>query len=156
MSWSGVLTTIDTHLATAAGVVNALDTGKEPFDAMRGYPKSLIRRQVTFWYEGDQESTTGGKTFGKNNIQERIHIRWYFPILSREEAFVSGVEVQIQAANRATQAALLGDSLLGGNCIGLEIQNTTTGFVNVNEAWVQVLDIPVLIDMAWTEDIAQL
>lgn len=155
MSWSGVLTALDANLTTAAGVVNALDAGKEPFTVRRGEPASILSRQVAYWYEGDQESTTGGRTLGKNNVQERVTIRWYWPVLNRDSAFASYIEGQMQSANRATQAALLGDSLLGGNAIGVDIQQTTAGWQQVNEAWVRVLSIPVHIDMAWTEDIAQ-
>jgi hypothetical protein len=154
MSWAGVLTTIDTHLATAAGVVDALDTRQEPFDVRRGEPFGALKRQVAYWYNGDQESTSGGRTFGKNNVEEKLVIRWYWPVLNRDDNFSSYIETQLQAANRATQAALLGDGTLGGNSIDLTIESVTAGWQSVGEAWIRVLTIPLLVDMAWTEDIA--
>ena len=154
MSWSGALTTLETHLTTAAATVNALDTGKDPFRVRRGEPFSLMSRQVAYWYEGDQESRTGGMTLGKNNIEEKVTVRWYWPVLNRDDTWVAALEVQLQAANRATQGPLLGDVTLGGNSIALFLGETTAGWQNVGEAWVRVLTIPVFVDQAWTEDIA--
>jgi len=155
MSWAGALTTLDTHLATAAAAIDALYPTKEKFDVRRGEPSNVLRRQVCYWYEGDQASRTGGMSFGKNNIEEKVTIRWYWPVLNRDDAFVSEIEVQLQLANRATQAALLGDALLGGNSIALFLGDTTAGWQNVGEAWVRVLTLPLFVDQAWTEDIAQ-
>lgn len=155
MTWAGVLTALDTDLAAAAAVVNALDTSKDPFSVLRGEPAGILARRVAYWYEGDQESSTGGRSFGKNNVEEKVTIRWYWPVLNRDAQFSSYVEGQMQAANRATASALLGDSQLGGNAIGLAIDTTSAGWQQVGEAWVRVLSIPIRIDMAWTEDIAQ-
>ena len=154
MSWAGVLTTIETHLATAAATVNALDAGKDPFRVRRGEPTSLMSRQVAYWYEGDQASRTGGMTLGKNNIEEKVTIRWYWPVLNRDDTWTAALEVQLQAANRATQGPLLGDVTLGGNSIALFLGDTATGWQSVGEAWVRVLTIPLFVDQAWTEDVA--
>ena len=154
MSWSGVLSTLDSHLATAAAAINALDATQEPFIVRPGgEPFSAVARQVSYWYEGDQESTTGGNTFGKANRMEKLTIRWYWPMLSRDPVFATRVEVQMEAANRATQAAIMGDDHLGENAIATFIEETTAGWQQVSEAWIRVLTIPIRIDLAWTEDI---
>ena len=153
MSWSGVLTTIDTHLATAAGVVNALDTDKEPFDVRRGEPFGALKRQVAYWYNGDQESG-GGNTLSAENVEEKVVIRWYWPVLNRDDNFSSYIETQLRAANRATHSALLGDDHLGENCTALRIDDTSAGWQNVGEAWLRVLTIPIRIEMVDVATIA--
>lgn len=159
-SWAGALAAIQADLVLAAAVVNALDTTKDPFAPAPGEALSAIDRRLRYWYEGDQESTTGGKTLGKNNVQEKVTIRWYWPVVSRDDHWISDLEGQLQAANRATQKYLLLDEHLKNagteNCIGLEVGPGTTGWQNVGEAWIRVLTVPLLVDMAWTEDIATL
>lgn len=151
MSWSGVLSTIDTHLATAAATVNALDTTKDQFQVRRGEPAQILSRQVAYWYEGDEEARN---TLSAANVEERITIRWYWPVLNRDAAWASYVESQMQAANRATQTALYGDAHLGENCIALRIDRTSAGWQQVGEAWVRVLSIPVRIEMVDVATIA--
>lgn len=149
MSWSGVLSTVHTHLTTAGASLSPTITL-----IRRGEPFSSLERQIAYWYDGDQESTTGGNTLTRVNIQERLTIRCYWPVLNRDAQWMSDIEVQVQAANRAIQSALWGDAHLGENAIGLDIGNTQAGWQPVGEAWIRVLTIPVLVDLAETEVIA--
>ena len=153
MSWSAALTALETALTTAATTVNALDTAKEPFVCRPGEPFGGLSRQLRYWYEGDQESI-GGNTLTKENVEEKVTIRWYWPILNRDDRWTSDLEVQLQAANRATQSALLGDAHLGENCIALRIDDTSTGWQQVGEAWIRVLSIPIRIEMVDVATIA--
>lgn len=160
MSWSGVLAALDSDLALAAAVVNALDPAKDPFVVARGEAISAIERRLRYWYDGDQESATGGRTLGKNNVQEKVTIRWYWPVVNRDDRWVSDLEGQLQAANRATQKYLLADSHMksGGteHAIGVSFDGGSAGWQQIGEAWIRVLSLNVLIDMAWTEDIGTL
>jgi hypothetical protein len=151
MTWAGALTALETALTTAAATVNALDTQKDPFRVRRGEPFSLMQRQVAYWYEGDQEA---GNTLTRENVEEKITVRWYWPVLNRDDTWVAALEVQLQAANRATHAQLLADTHLGEHSIALRIDETTAGWQNVGEAWVRVLTIPVRVDMAEVSTIA--
>lgn len=153
MTWAGALTALETALTTAAATVNALDTAKDPFRVRRGEPFSLLARQVAYWYEGDQESG-GGNTLTAENVDEKVTVRWYWPVLNRDDTWVAALEVQLQAANRATQSALLGADHLGGNCIALRIDSTSAGWQNVGEAWVRVLTIPIRIEVVDVATIA--
>jgi len=148
VTWAGAVAALDTALTSAAATVNALDTSKEPFDVHPGEPFAKLSRQVRYWYDGDQESTSGGNTLTRENVEERITIRWYWPVINRDDAWLGAVETQMQAANRATHAALLGDAHLGEHAIALRIDDTSTGWQAVGEAWLRTLDIPIRIDMA--------
>jgi hypothetical protein len=160
MSWAGALAAIQADLVLAAAVVNALDTGKDAFTPYPGDALSAIERRLRYWYLGDQESDTGGKTLGKNNVQERIKIRWSWPIVNRDDPWTAALELQVQAANRATQKYLLLDEHLKNagteNAIGLSWKGGEAGYTQVGEAWIRILDLDVLVDMAWTEDIGTL
>jgi hypothetical protein len=159
-SWAGALAAVQADLVLAAAVVNALFPDKDPFVPAPGEPVSGLARRLRYWYDGDQESTTGGKTLGKNNVQEKVTIRWYWPVLNRDDKWTSDLEVQLQAANRATQKYLLLDEHLKNagteNCIGVDIGPGSAGWQQVGEAWIRVLSLPLLVDMAWTEDIGTL
>lgn len=159
-SWAGALAAVKADLTLAAADVNALDTAKDPFAPLAGEAPSAIERRLRYWYDGDQESTTGGKTLGKNNVQEKLTIRWSWPVVSRDDTWTSNLETQLQAANRATQKYLLLDEHLKSagteNAIGLEVGPGSAGWTQVGEAWIRVLTLPLLIDMAWTEDIGTL
>lgn len=150
MSWTGVLDTIGTHLTTAGATITPPIT-----KVRRGEPFHVGIKTLAYWYDGDQESETGGNTVGGvTNIQERVTIRGYWPVPTRDDPRADALEVELQAVNRAIQAALWGDAHLGENCIGLDIGNTSAGWQQWGEAWARVLTIPLIVDMANVETIS--
>jgi len=151
MTWAGALTALEVALNAAAATVNALDATKEPFVCRAGEPFGGIERQLRYWYDGDQEA---GNTLTRENVEERVTIRWYWPVVNRDTRWISDLEVQLQAANRATHAALLGDDHLGEHAIALRIDDTSTGWQQVGELFIRVLTIPIRIDMAEVSTIA--
>jgi hypothetical protein len=151
VSWAGALTALETALTAAAATVNALDTNQPPFAVHAGEAPFSLDRQLRYWYEGDQEA---GNTLTRENIEEKITIRWSWPVLNRDDRWISALEVQLQAANRATHAALLGDTHLGENTIALRIDDTRAGWIQKSEAWNRTLDIPIRLDMAEVSTIA--
>ena len=156
MTWAGAIAQLDSLLDQVKDDQNAAFPNSDPFTrVVRGEPFSVMQRQIAYWYMGDQESHTGGPTLAKNNVDEILTIRWYWPVMNREPAWIGPVELEIREANRRTQAALLGDEHLGGqsDVLGVAIQSTSTAWQQVQDAWVRVLTIPIWIDMAWTEDI---
>jgi len=144
MSWAGALTALEVCLNGAAAYINALDTGKEPFECKRGEPFSPLKRQVRYWYLGDQEARN---TLTAENVDEKIMVRWYWPVLNRDDRWVSDLEVQVREANRATHAAIYADDHLGENVTATRIDETTTAWQQVNEAWIRVLSIPIRLEM---------
>jgi len=151
VSWDGALTALETALNSAAATVNALGPHKDPFTVHAGEPYSALPRQIRYWYEGDQEA---GNTLTRENVEEKITIRWYWPIVNRDDTWISELEVELQAANRATHAALLGNTHLDEHVIALRIDETTTGWQQRGEGWIRVLNIPVRLDMAEVSTIA--
>lgn len=151
MTYAGAIAAVQTALTAAATTVNALNTNAEPFVAAPGEPFSALKRQVRYWYEGDQES---GNTLTRENIEERITIRWYWPVMNRDDRWISDLETEMQVANRATQTQLLANTHLDEHTIALRIDSTTTGWQQVGEAWIRVLTIPVRLDFAEVATIA--
>jgi len=156
-SWSGVLASIQADLVLAAAVVNALDTGKDPFVPAPGENPSAIERRVRYWYDGDGDGLVG-MTLGQNSVGEKVTIRWYWPLVNRDDAWMANLEVQLQAANRATYKYLLADTHLKNagteNSPGIQVGPGTTGWQNVGEAWIRVLTVPLIVTMVDTEPIA--
>lgn len=153
MSWSGALTALEVALTSAAATVNALDTAKEPFVCKAGEPFGGLSRQLRYWYDGDQEGVISN-TLTAENVDERITIRWYWPVLNRDDSWISDLEVQLQAANRATHAALMADNHLGENVTATRIDDTSTGWQQVGEAFIRVLTIPIRLGMVDVSTIA--
>lgn len=153
------MTRLETLLDSARTDVNAtLGSGVAQFDStQRGEPSNLtLFKGVAYWYEGFQESSTGGNSLTKVNIQEKITIRWYIPVISRDAGFAERQEDQMQAANAATLTQLWSDPHLSAapDVIGgLEITGSSTAWQAVNEQWSRVLSIPVLIDLSWVATI---
>lgn len=157
MSWDGAIDRIGVHLDAARAAVNATYGDRDPFSATHlGEPFGALTKQVAYWYDGDQESTTGGNTLGQQNVEEKLTIRWYVPVLNRSDGTWRGeTERILRACNRETQTRLMGDAhLQQSDVIGLSTPGGTAGWQQVGEAWIRVLTIPLFVDMPWVAAIA--
>jgi hypothetical protein len=151
MTFADAVTVLQTHLVTAGASLS------DPIGSAQvraGEPSGLLARTIAWWYDGDQESNTGGRTLSENNVQEKVTIRVYWPVPSRDDPLALKLELAVREANRAIQAQLWGDAHLGGNCIGIAIDASTAGWQEQGSNWLRVLTIPLFIDMAWVEPIA--
>jgi hypothetical protein len=152
VTWAGAISALDTALETAAATVSALAPSQEPFSVAPGEPFSALKRQVRYWYEGDQEARN---TLSAENVDERVTIRWYWPVMNRDDRWISDLETQMQAANRATHANILGNAHLDEHCIAVRIDDSTTGWQQIgSDAWLRVLTIPIRIEMVDVSAIA--
>ena len=153
MAWSDLLSVLNAHLVTAGATLTPAITY-----VRRGEPVSIPVDTIAYWYDGDQESSTGGNTFTKVNVGERITITVYFRVGDHKDSYDANLDERIRAANRAIQARLWGDTHIGENCIGLAIENTRTAWVQYDvgppERWAKTLTIPIAVDMAETESIS--
>ena len=160
-SWAGALAAVQADLVLAAADVNALDPSKDQFVPAPGESISAIERRLRYWYDGDGEENALVKmTLSRNSVAEKLTIRWYWPVVNRDDAWISDLEVQLQAANRATQKYLMLDEHLKNagteNSVGLYLPGGTTGWQNVGEAWIRVLTIPLYVSMVDTEVVGTL
>lgn len=158
-SWAGALAAVQADLVLAAADVNALDASKDPFVPAPGEAISAIERRLRYWYDGDGEGLVG-MTLSRNSVGEKLTIRWYWPVVNRDDRWISDLEVQLQAANRATKKYLMLDEHLKNagteNAVGLQLGDGAAGWQNVGEAWIRVLTVPLVISMVDTEVVGTL
>jgi hypothetical protein len=148
VTWSGALTVIDARLVTAGAGLAA------PITAVRqGEPDAVTTRTLAYWYGGDRPED-GANTLGQTTVEELIVIRGYFPGSIRALSQDATVEIQLQAAKAAVRAALWGGFTLGGNCIGLDLDPTETGWTVVGDALCRMFEIKAWIDLGQVETIA--
>lgn len=151
MSWDGVLSTFEAHLRSAGATLSPKAT-----DIRHGEPKdfSTAKPVIAWWYAGDRESTTGGNTLTRTNIEEGLHVQVYLPGTVRLRNQTDDTERWLRAAVRAIKAALWGDASLGGNAIGLDLDGSETGWFEVSAvlartvgftAWIDLPEVDVIV-----------
>lgn len=151
MSWDGVLTTIEGHLATAGASLDPKATDIRP-----GEPKdfSSVQPVIAYWYAGDRESQTGGNTFTRTNIEEGLRIQLYVPDTIRLRNKADATERYLRAGVRAIKAALWADASLGGNAIGLDLDSSETGWFEISGVLARTVGFNAWIDLAEVDVIA--
>lgn len=149
MTWAGALSVLDAHLVTAGATLTP------PVTAIRqGEPDEVNVPVFAYWYTGDRESTTGGNTLARTNLQEGIVIRGYFPGSLRVKSQDATLEVMIREAKAAIRSALWGDGYLGGNCITLTLEDTVSGWSVVGGALCRTFEFVVWIDLPEVDVVA--
>jgi hypothetical protein len=149
MTYTAAIAVLETHLDTVgAGLTRPI------LDVRQGEPPNVPAPLLWYAYQGDRESTTGGNTLGKTNIEELVEVGACWPITDPSRSDRSPLEALVHEAKAAIKAALWGDVTLGGTCIGLDVGEATAEYAVIDNALVRTLRIPVAIDLAFVDDIA--
>lgn len=143
MSRAGVIDTIAAHLEAVTTPTFQAVLRTEPL-------KITATPTVAFSYIGD---STLQESLGDVQIEELFLIRAYWRMEQVEEYRVA-LELEVWNANRAIQAALRGDSTLGGNCTDLKIDEARAGYVTVAGALCRMVEIPIRVWIYESESIA--
>ena len=149
MAWADLLAVVDTHLVAAGATLTPPVTG-----IRHGEPDAVTTPVFAYWYGGDRESTTGGNTFGKTNIEEMLIIRGYFPGSLRVKSQDAALEELIRAAKAAIRLRLWADGQLGGNAIGIDLDPTLSGWSVVGGSIVRTFEFVLWCDLAEVDTIA--
>src|SRR3990167_4503993 len=129
MSWAGVVSVYNAHLVTAGATLSPKIT-----TVLRGQPVGLTTVPViSYWWGGRRESTTGGNTLTRVNVEEALVTMIYVPESVRLPNRAETIEDYLRGAVDAFQSELWGDVQLGGNAIGIsELDAVESGWVKVS------------------------
>lgn len=151
MTFSGCLSTLETHLAAAGGACTPAIT-----DIGCGDPGLPNGRVLRYWYTGSGAPSRMGarSTLTDEMIGEQLVIRAYFPIPTRsDKAVMRALEVDCQAIARQLTSRLNGDRTLGGNCVDLTVGDVNVGYLN-GDATFRTVEIPLTLDFVDIDTIA--
>lgn len=148
--YEAAITVLASHLTTAGAAVTPAVTR-----IRRGEPVTAPNTpMLAYYYDGERESTTGGNTFGKVNIEVLVRIGGLFPMSSDDDAVSSALDKWTYSMVRAITSRLYGDASLGGNCIGIEIDTPELVWWQPG-GQIRGFELPVWIDLAEIEDIKE-
>lgn len=145
MTFAAALAVLDTHLVTAGATLSAANAIT---DVLAGEPGTPPGRCARYWYEGDGAPARmgGQRTLGDQMTGERVTVRLYWPVSTRDRTVAPRLEADVQAAARAIKHALIGDSTLGGNCTDMEVGDADAGWLLLDSATWRTLSIPLVLD----------
>ncbi len=150
MSWDGALGALEADLVAAGATLTPKIT-----TVREGEPDALSTVPVlAYWYAGDRESSTGGNTLTRTNIEEGVRIQVYVPGSIRLPNVTASTERYLRAAVRAVKAALWGDASMGGNTIGIDLDGTETGWFEVSAVLARTAGFTAWLDLAEVDVIA--
>lgn len=151
MTFSGALTVLETHLVAAGAALSPAIT-----DVGGGEPGVPPGRAIRWWYEGDGEPKRMGapRTLNDEMVGERITVRAYWSVPTRDKAPSRALEVAIQLAVRQIRHRLLGDSTLGGNVTDLDVSGADVEWLSLGDAWWRVATVKLVLDMVDIDTIA--
>jgi hypothetical protein len=118
-----------------------------------GEPDELTQDTIAFWASGMRQSRTGGNTLTKVNIERGVEIMWYLRGAIRAGQIDSDLERRLIAVEEAILTRVLGDFELGGNAIGVFIDDSEYGWVTLGSqvartgrttAWIDLPEIATL------------
>ena len=142
MSTSGVLDTINTHLASV--------TNPTPQVVVRGEP-ILLNASPTFayWIQSHSEAF---ETLGDRSTSLSVTIRCYWR-LEQAQQVKEALELEVYNAIVSIKQKLSADALLGGNCQYSICGTADTGYIEQSGISFKIVNIPFQIDVYSEETI---
>lgn len=151
MTWAGVLTNYHAHLVTAGATLSPKIT-----TVLRGQPSALTTVPiVAYWWGGRRESSTGGNTLTKVNVEEALVTMIYVPESVRLPNRAQTVEDYLRDAVNAFQNQLWADYDLGGACLGIaDLDAVEAGWATVSNIEARIASFTTWVDLAEVHTIA--
>jgi len=123
MTWAAAVNQLKTTTTTAAAALTP------PIKVVRkGEPDELNADTIALWLEGWQDSRTGGETFTRKNIERGVRFTIYLLGSVRQEDLDDALEDRLIVVEEAVIGALMLDRDVGGNAIGLFIDEAVYGW----------------------------
>jgi len=144
MTWDGAMTTLAANLTTAGA-----DVTPKVVKIVRGEPDALSTDLIAYWMgPGTRQSSTGANTLTKVNIERGVTITAYLRGATRAETLSATLESRLIALEAAIFNRLWADADLGGNAIGISIDGTEYGWIDIAGQLARVVSLVVWIDLA--------
>lgn len=148
MSWSGAMAALETNLDLAAADASIAIV-------RHGEPDILNGDTLAYWAgPGSRVSHTGGNTLSKVNIERGATVRAYLFGTDRSAAVAEAWELRLVAIEEAIFTRLWADAGLGGHAIGIDIEGSEYGWIDVGTVKARTLELVVWIDLAEVASIA--
>lgn len=146
MTWAGSISTLEGILTTAGGTAYTIQSGE---------PAVPPRQMIAWWYDGTGDYGLIAETLTDHPFGELVTIRAYWPVSNRSAGPSRTLESSVQALARGIVAGLEADRSLGENCAALIVNDASTGWLSVDNAWWRTLTIPIVIGFTDVEPISR-
>lgn len=151
MTWALAMTTFGTSLTAAANAVSPTVP-----HVHHGDIEAFVEDTIAYWADpGTRPSQTpaGSNSLNKVFIERCVTVKTYLKALARYTAGDDSLELRVVAVEEAIFVALWGAWSMGGNVIGLRIEDSTYGWETVGGQLTRTIEIPVWLDMPAVADI---
>ena len=143
MSWTGAMTALAANLTTGAAAI------ADPITLVRaGMPETITVDQIAYWASGSRDSQTGGNTLTKVNRERGVQVVAYLRGSMRASVADETLELRLIELEGQLLVALWADADLGGNAIGITIDEITYDWAVVGDQVARTLQFIVWVDLA--------
>jgi hypothetical protein len=147
VTWTGAISTIEAHLATA--------TSGYQFTVHAGEPGLPAKKTACWFYGGSTDNPEIAETLTDHPFGELVTVRFFWPVGTRAGTPNRTLELEARAVTRALIGAFEGDRKLGGNVEALTIGDAEAGWLNTdNQAW-RLVTIPLTLGFTDVESIGE-
>lgn len=142
MSFSGALTTLDTHLVAAGAAVSPAIT-----DVAQG-ERTTGNSRIDYWFTeiGDPVRMGGAETLSDRMYGVTVLIRPHIAVSDRRETRNANVEARLYALSIDIVSRVMGDYTLGGNCAAGAWSGVSAGWTDNGGSMTRSADITFVFD----------
>lgn len=146
MSWLAAIEALEAHMAAAA-----------PDHAQRaGEPDAPPKKTVAWFYEGTGDNEFIGETLTDHPFGERVAVRFYWPVATRDAIPARTLELEIRNITRTFIARIEADRSLGEQVVvatpGTDIE---AGWLSIGAQWWRIVTVPLALGFTDEEPISR-
>jgi hypothetical protein len=146
MSWDAAITALEAHMAAAA----------PGYSQRGGEPDAPATKTVAWYYEGTGDNEFIGETLTDHPFGERVAVRFYWPVATRDAIPSRTLELEIRSITRAFIARIEADRSLGEQVtVATPDDDIEAGWLSIGAQWWRIVTVPLTLGFTDEEPISR-
>jgi hypothetical protein len=145
MSWDAAITALEAHMAAAA----------PGYSQRAGEPDAPPQKTAAWFYEGTGDNEFIGETLTDHPFGERVAVRFYWPVATRDAIPARTLELEIRNITRTFIARIEADRSLGEQVVVVTPSEVEAGWLSIGQQWWRIVTVPLVLGFTDEEPISR-
>lgn len=120
-----------------------------------GEPDAPAQRTAAWYYDGTSDFDLIAETLTDHPFAERVSVRFYWPVATRDAIPSRTLELDIRTVTRAFITRIEGDRSLGEQVVVATPSEVEAGWLSIGAQWWRIVTVPLTLGFTDEEPISR-
>ena len=125
------------------------------FAQRAGEPDAPPQKTAAWYYDGTGDFDLIPETLTDHPFTERVSVRFYWPVSTRDSIPARTMELEIRTVTRAFVGLIEGDRSLGEQVVVATPAEVEAGWLSIGAQWWRIVTVPLVLGFTDEEPISR-